>query len=181
MLPLLPLTSCIPVEDLGDYRDRTSLDPQLKGRWKQAAVSPDQTREHGYATGDVSEVVEKEGAFAWIPHPDRPPANQEEPIWPIKTLITGRHRWLAIGQQKAVLVGYQFEGGYLHLCPMGDPVMATYIQQHYADAPNLESATGVRLSVNIKHFDETAFAMLRDYPLADRCTELSSFKFEKLP
>ena len=144
VLLLLPLTSCIPVEDFGAYWDRASLDPQLKGKWRRIAASPDQTREHGYPIGDISELVEKDGAFELITHrltgavPD-----EHGPLWPVKTLTTGRHRWLLFGPQKGFLLGYQFDGAYLHMCPIGGPEMADFIRSRYPAAPNLVVTSGI--------------------------------------
>ena len=179
---LLPLTSCIPVDDFGSYWDRTSLDPQLRGKWKRIAASPDQTREHGYPIGDISELVEKDGAFELInDQSSRPILDAENrPVWPVKTLTTGHHRWLVLGREHAWVVEYQFDGGYLDVCPLNDSDMAEFIRKRYPGAPNLKTSSGIGLSVKITIFDATAFALLRDYSGADHCTERTFAKFEKL-
>ncbi len=163
------------MDDFGSYWDQTSLDPQLRGKWKRIAASPNQTREHGYPIGDISEFVELAGALEL-----RPIVGENEPLWPVKTLTTGNHRWLVIGRKRGFLLEYQFDGGYLDFCPVDDSDMAEFIRKRYPEAPNLETSSGVGLSVKITIFDATAFALLRDYPGADNCTERTFAKFEKL-
>ena len=179
VLLLIPLTSCVPVEDFGLYWDRTTLDPRLSGKWKMIAASPEQTREHGYGIGDVSELVERDGAFELIT--DRLAREEDKRIWPVKTLITGRHRWLVLGREHALLLEYQFEGAYLDICPLTDnDAMAAFIRRTYSSVPNLEITSGMGTWVKITMFDSTAFALLRDYSGADHCAERTFAKFEKL-
>jgi hypothetical protein len=178
ILLLLPLTSCLPVEDFRAYWDQADLDPQIKGKWKRIAKSPDETREHGYAIGDITEFVEKDGAFEVI---TRSSTGAQDTRFPVKTFTTGRHRWLVLGRQKAVLLGYQVDGGYLDICPMGaEPEMAEFVEKNYPGAPNLKVEHGMGPRVHIKLFDATAFALLRDYPGADHCTEEPLDKLEKV-
>jgi hypothetical protein len=150
------------VDDFGTYWDQT--DPQLKGKWKRIATSPDQTRENGYPIGEISELVEKDGAFEVTTR--SPTGAIDLDKYTVKTLTTGRHRWLAIGQQ--VVGGYQLDGGYLDICPIGEE-MAEFARRNYPGAPSLEVVSGMGLWVHIKFFDATAFALLRDYPGADHC------------
>jgi len=179
VLLLLPLTSCIPVDDFGAYWARTSLDPQLKGKWKMIAASPEQTKEHGYGIGNVVEVRERDGSFELINH--AAVRAEDRSIWPVRTLTTGRHHWLAVGRQKGMLLGYQIEAGYVHICPIGDPALGAFIQRRYPNSPSFDVTYGIGPPVGIKLFDAAAFAVLRDYPGADRCTEESFAKYERVP
>jgi len=180
-LLLLSLTSCIPVGDLGSYWARTSLDPQLRGKWKRIAVSPDETIEHGYPIGETSELVEKDGAFELTADRQMGPILDAEnkPMWPVKTLTIGRHRWLVLGRAPSWMVEYQFEGGYLDVCPVDLRDLAGFIDKRYPAAPNLEILSGVGVPLRITTFDATAFAVLRDFPGADGCPERTFARFEK--
>jgi hypothetical protein len=180
VLLLLSLTTCIPVEDFGAFWDRTDLDQRLKGKWKQIAASPDQTREHGYGIGNISELVERDGAFELL-HISTSSAGEDGPTWPVKTLTTGRHQWIVLGRRNAVLAGYQVDGRYLHICPGGDTLMAAFIRTRYPNASNIDTSLGVGPPVGIKLFDATAFAILRDYPGADHCIEETFTKYERVP
>jgi hypothetical protein len=179
ILLLLPLTSCIPVDDFGAYWDRMGLDPQLSGKWERIAASPQETKEHGYPIGDIEEVVQKDGAYEVITHRSTGATPDDKgPLWPVRTLITGRRRWLAFGRQHGFLVQYQLSGNDLHFCAVGDEDIAGLIRSRYPGAPNLKVSSGA--NVTIRLFDATAFALLRDYPGADDCTENPLGKFQRL-
>jgi hypothetical protein len=156
------------------------LDPQLSGRWERIAASPQETSEHGYPIGDIEEVVQKDGAYQVINHAMGSTADDKEPIWPVRTLTTGRRRWLAFGRQHGFMVQYQLSGNDLHLCPVDDEDIAGLIRRRYPGAPNLKVSSGMGTNVTIRLFDATAFALLRDYPGGDDCREKTLAKFRRL-
>lgn len=89
---LLPLASCIDVDDFGAYWDKTGMDKRLAGGWKEVADSS-QTREHGLDVGHVIRFVNKNGAYEMSSHTDEKTAG-DEPIYPIKTLKVESYEFL---------------------------------------------------------------------------------------
>jgi hypothetical protein len=157
------------------------LDPQLSGKWERIAASSEETREHGCPIGDIEEVVQKDGAYQVINHRSMGATpDDKEPIWPVRTLTTGRRRWLAFGRQHGFLVQYQLSGNDLDFCPVDNKDIAGLIRRRYPSAPNLEVSSGMGTNVTIRVFEATAFALLRDYPGADECTEKTLGKFQRL-
>lgn len=87
---LLPLTSCIPVEDFGPCWDKAVLDARLAGTWKRMAAA------------DTVTVVERNGAYEMT--------FAREGTKRVKTMKLGPYRFLALGPERGALVRYKLTG-----------------------------------------------------------------------
>lgn len=173
---LLPLTSCIPVEDFGAYWDKAGLDKALAGDWKQVPATAYQSRAQGYPIGDVMHIVAKGDAYE-ISFSDEGKAETDNPLYPVKTLAAGPHRLLAAGPKKGGILLYRLRGRTLEFCNSFGPVMLGFVQKHYPDALNIRRQ-GQDLTIAL--FDEEVFAILSKLP-ANENFGICATKFERVP
>ncbi len=135
LLGVIPLVSCVDVEDFGDFWRTAGMDKRLIGSWKVVAATPAERRENGHGIGDVWRVDSKGSAFElWFPGAGK--ATDEQPLYPIKTLNVGRYQFLVFGQTKGQLIRYKLQGRTLHVC---EPDLAEYVRKRYSDSTEIKN------------------------------------------
>jgi hypothetical protein len=156
---LLPLFSCVDVEDFGDSWRKAGTDKRLVGSWEIVPASPEETRETGNTIGGVWRVHEKGGAYEVTFHrAGRAPDDQ--PLYPIKTMNVGRFQFLLIGQTKGQLIRYKLRGQTLHVCI---PFLVEYVREFYPNAANIRNEGEDSVS-DILRFDRAVFDIIAQVP-----------------
>ena len=157
---LLPLASCITVEDFGQYWEKTGMDPQLEGSWKMVAADPEQTADHGYGIGQIMRMVRRGAAYemAFDGAPDDPP------MYPVRTLNVAHYRFLAMraeGEKGGLIWRYKLQGRVLELCQTD---LVDFVERNYPNAVNLRENEGEGSYMNIALFDDHVFTILSKVP-----------------
>jgi hypothetical protein len=162
---MLSLASCIPVDDFGEYWDKALIDIRLAGDWKMVAATPDQTREHGYAIGDIMQFVPKDGAYDVTSESER--AAGKQPMR-AKTITAGAYQFLAISAQKKGLI-YRYKVGAqeLELCMDLGPNQVEFVKTNYPYAKNLKKNRGEGSYLTIALLDGEVLGILSKIPDLD--------------
>lgn len=163
---LLPLTSCIPVEDFGAYWDRAEIDTRLAGKWTRVTASPGQDREHGYPIGDVISFVIKDRVYE-VTVRDKRGTIRDKPAYPVKTLSVGNYRFLAYGPRQGIIVRYRVSARTLEWCFSDGPSTVEFVNTHYPRAANIKQAKGEGTYLGIGLFDSEVFEILSRIPDQD--------------
>ncbi len=160
---LVPLASCVTVEDFGAYWDKTGMDERLAGSWKMVAADPEQTPEHGYRIGDIMHMIRRGAAYEMaVDKDDKTP--DDDPLYPIRTLNVGRYQFLAVraeGEKGGLIWRYKLKGRALELCV---PALDDFVAANYPNAVNLRNSGDVGDSMSIRLFDEEVFTILSKVP-----------------
>jgi hypothetical protein len=159
LLCLIPLASCVDVEDFGDAWRKAGMDKRLAGSWKVVAASPEETRENGYSIGDVWRVDAKGGAYE-VSFPGAESAPGGQPLYPIKTMSIGRCQFLLIGQTKGQLIRYKLQGRTLLICI---PHLAKYVRRFYPGAAVIQNDADEDVTT-ILRFDQSVLDLIAQVP-----------------
>jgi hypothetical protein len=175
-LGLFPLVSCVDVEDYGDYWQKAGTDKRLAGAWKVLAATPEETREKGYAIGSIWRVVDNNGAYK-LSLPGDANVQNDQPIYPIKTLDIGRYQFLLFGRRKGQLFRYKLKGRTLEVCI---PDLADFMATHYPNAVNIRKDEEEAAVTTVLRFDNTVFRILSRVPDTEDYWYCDFVKFERI-
>lgn len=177
---LLPLFSCIPVEDFGAYWSKAGIDKRLAGNWRRVAANADQTREHGYPIGDILHVVEKEGSYD-MSLDDKTAG--ERRLYPVRTLEVGSYHYWALGQENqkgGIIERYKVNAGVLEFCDSIGPSLVEFVGANYPHVVNMRKNRGEGDYMTIGVFDDDVFTILSKIP-DTQAYWVCDTKFERIP
>jgi hypothetical protein len=163
----LLLASCIDVDDYGDYWSKMTVDPALAGRWvKMSEIEDDKTtgREFTFTAKDDAYEVQsyKDGA-----------ADEDGPLYPVKTLDAGPYKFLASGPEKGKIVRYVVKGNMSTWYVLRGSAAWAFIRKNYPDQHSFyrgdpENPNNPNVApdepVSIKQFNDETFAILSAMP-----------------
>jgi hypothetical protein len=102
---LLMLTSCIEVDNFGDYWDKATIDPTLAGKWQKISEEDEVT-----PTGQSWVFAVKDGSYEVHTFMHGKPADDDGPMFPVRTITVGPYKFLANGPEQGSMVRYTLEG-----------------------------------------------------------------------
>lgn len=164
---VLLLTSCIDVDDYGDYWDKTTVDPALAGRWVKLSED-DQTTPtaQGYA------FTLKDNAYSVQSWKGGKPS-EDDPMYPVKTLDLGRYKFAASGPERGTILRYAVLGDTSTWYVINPSLAWDFIAQNFPDQteiyrddpdPSDTAANNRDRPLRIKIFDDDTAKMLDAIP-----------------
>ena len=172
---LLPLVSCLDVEDYEDSWRTAGTDKRLAGNWKEVPANLEQTPENGYNFDNIWHVRESNGAFAVSVSGDAE-APDLLPINPIKTLNAGRYQFLLIGGTNGQIVRYRLNGRSLEICI---PYLVEYVRRHYPNAPGIKTDDDDS-GTEILRLDRAVLSMFAKVPDREDYWACDFMRFQKV-
>jgi hypothetical protein len=123
---LLLLTSCLEVENYGDYWDKGSIDPSLSGKWLKISETDEVT-----PTGQSFIFTPKDGSYQVQTFSHGKPADDDGPIYPVRTITVGPYKFLAKGPDQGSMVRYTVEGNAVVFYELNSKKAWAFFQKNY--------------------------------------------------
>lgn len=178
------LSSCIPVDDLGDYWDKGVIDTYLIGVWKSDP--------HFGRAGLAPVTIVKGDNALQIDDPDE--AVRKRPDYQptfARTLKAGELLFIMVGPKQGDLIRYEVTEDKLQIFTLRARPMKGFLKQHAAQAKNIEidecavcRAHAINDDshddVKIKKLDAESFALLGQIPKTDAFWRLDN-QYLRLP
>lgn len=163
LLATLMLAACIDVDDFGDYWNKATLDPDLKGDWVRLP-EPDKPATLEQKTVQEWRFTEKNGAYEVQSHAEG--QQDEAPMYPVKTLAVGRYRFVAANPEKGdkTILRYKITGDTIAFMVLNDSAAWSFIDKNYPNPKNIVSGSEGRPALKIKMFDDEVYKILSNIP-----------------
>ena len=167
MLLLLPLTACIPVEDLASYWQKAGKDPQLSGTWKVVAGANIGKSRRFVDAGDYYTHSSLNAAGKPIVVPEN-----QAGILVVKTMAIGRYTFLVFstseptpaGKRSGTLFRYEIHGDTLELVANLGPNLMRFVSKNYPRAVNIKRNKGEGEYAGIDTFDDQVAKIISAIP-----------------
>lgn len=162
------LTSCIQVDDFGNYWDKAELDPAIAGHWKTKMEAD----EHGIMGNDEINYFVQGAAYQEFDYQCKMEKQGKRceasaPSYPIKTLIIGHYHFIA---SKGEMTRYIATKSTLKAYDVNIEAVWAFLENHYPHMKNLtreEVGAGVgerTYTLKIKVLDDDVAEMLANIP-----------------
>jgi len=150
------LASCIDVEDFAATWSKTFLDPDLAGHWRKISQVPEDARHQWFFN-------ERHGAYEVQLFTDNR-ADDDGPMYPVKSLAVGPYLFLANGPQKGLMIRYKVVDGDVLWYKLDFRKTWAIIQEKYPDQKNIYQDSAADGAVKIKTFDDEVFRIISTIP-----------------
>ncbi len=137
-LAVLMLTSCIDVDDFGAYWDKTTVDPAMASDWLRVPISPNDAA-NDFPAGQTWHFTLKDGAYQIQTHLDG--KEDDEPLYPVKTLTIGHYQFLALGPKHGSICMYKIDDDTVTLYGLNFITAWEYIRKNIRIPQTLFAAT----------------------------------------
>jgi hypothetical protein len=165
-IAVLMLTSCIDVDDFGAYWDKATIDPAVAGDWLRVPVSANDAA-NDFPTGQTWHFTLKGGAYQVQTHLDG--KEDDQPAYPVKTLMIGHYRFLALGPKQGSIVRYEISDDTFTAYGLNFVTAWEYIKKKYPrESGNFVRSDMKDAPVKISLLDDNVYKILSQLPCDER-------------
>src|SRR5262249_24363184 len=104
----------------------------------------------------------KKGAYSVQTHVDG--AQDEDPAYPVKTLVLGPYHFIALGPKKGSIIRYEIKGDTFIAYKLNADAVWEFITDKYPDAENIVREESDEAPLKIEHFDDDVAEALAHIP-----------------
>lgn len=162
------LTSCIEVENFGDYWDKAQLDPALAGHWKTKwETDKNGNKSRNEIIYFIQGASFQELDFECKMEKQRKRCEAGNPTYPVKTIAIGPYQFVASGSD---MTRYKATASSLIAYDLNVEPAWAFLESHYPDMTNItkeEIAAGrgnKTYALKIKVIDDKVAEMLASIP-----------------